>query len=103
MAKDMLDAIRAAEEECRQREAQAKTDAAAGLSEAGAKAKQLVFDREQKRLGECDAEIEKARSESERALAEARENALKGCDELTATAEKNRPSVVKNAADALLG
>ena len=39
MAKDMLEAIRAAEEECRQRETQAKTDAAEKLRQAKAESR----------------------------------------------------------------
>ena len=82
MAKDILDAIRAA---------QAKKDAAA-----------LIDKREQAAREKCEKSLEQARAEAEKALEEARASAGSQCADISATAEKNRGRVVRDAAEAIL-
>ena len=69
MAKDMLDAVYAAEEEFRRREGEAKKQADKTVADA-------------KKEAEADAKAE--------------------CKQIAQTAKKNRPSVIKKAAEALL-
>ncbi len=102
MAKDMLDAIRAAEEECRLREEQAKSDADELIEQAKRDAEALI--------AKSDAD---ALAENERALADAKlkcaeeerrtvQSSAEECERLRRLAEKNRPGVIRKAAEALL-
>lgn len=103
MAKDMLDAICAAEEECRKRESDAKKEAEQAVTQAKQDAARLILQREEKAHSDAEAELDKARAEGEKALAQAKADAEKECDRISALAEKKRPAVIQKAADALLG
>jgi F0F1-type ATP synthase membrane subunit b/b' len=102
MAKDILDAIRAAEEECGEREAQAKADAQERAAQAKKDAAALIDKREQAAREKCEKSLEQARAEAEKALEEARASAGSQCADISATAEKNRGRVVRDAAEAIL-
>ena len=71
MAKDMLDAIYNAEENCRQREANARAESAEKVEQTKADAKQVVLS--------------------------AKEKAQKDADILSQTADKNRKRVIDGA------
>ena len=95
MAKDMLDAIRAAEEECRLREEQAKSDADELIEQAKRDAEALIAKSDADAL--ADAKLKCAEEERRTVQSSAEE-----CERLRRLAEKNRPGVIRKAAEALL-
>lgn len=88
MAKDILDAIRAAEAECGAREAQAKTDAQQRNAQAKKDAAALMESREQAARDKCALSLAQTKKEAERELAEAHASARQQCAEISAHAEK---------------
>lgn len=103
MAKDMLDAIYAAEEESRRRESDAKTQAAQSVADAKKQAEALIAARVAKARQDADAELDGARRNSERRRLQADKDAQAECRAISEIAAKNRPSVIQKAADAILG
>lgn len=103
MAKDMLDAIYAAEESYRQRESEAKAQAAKSVSEAKQQADALISARVAKASQEADIRLADTKRQSEERLAQADADAQADCNAIAATAAKNRPTVIRHAADAILG
>lgn len=102
MAKDMLDAIRHAEEECRLREQQAKQQAAERIQVAKKNAEALLQRRGQESKEASELQLSMQRREGDELLKKAKLEAQAQCDELSRTAEGNRPEVIRNAAKALL-
>ena len=98
MAKDMLDAVYKAEEECRQREAEAKSKASQAEQQAKKDCAKLIKDAEAKANADAQALFEKAKQSGE---AEITVETL--CRKLSATAEKNRTKVITNAVNYLIG
>ena len=84
MAKDMLDAIYNAEEDCRQREANARAESAEKVEQTKADAKQVML-------------FEKTAKEGKKELEKASEKANLECDILSQTADKNRKRVIDGA------
>ncbi len=103
MAKDMLDAICAAEAEAKNSEINAKQTAAQMAAKAKRDAAELISKREKQAQAEAEKQLEKAKADGEAAAVNAAENAQKECDAISAAADKNRGAVIKKAADALLG
>lgn len=68
MAKDMLDAIYNAEEDCRQREANARAESAERVEQTKADAKQVVLSAKEKAQKDADMLFEKTAKESKKSL-----------------------------------
>lgn len=102
MAKDMLDAIYAAEEEFGRREDEAKTQSAQTVAQAKQDAKELIDRRVKKAEEDARAELDAARADGEKTLAQANAEAQTECEKISASAEKNRPAVIRKAAEAIL-
>lgn len=103
MAKDMLEAVFAAEEECKIRESKAKADAAEAEKRAVDAAKALIAKAENDAKAKAEAKLEQARLNGNAELAKARAEADIKCAAVAKTAEKNRTQVIKNAVGLLLG
>lgn len=98
MAKDMLDAIYNAEEDCRQREANARAESAERVEQTKADAKQVVLSAKEKAQKDADMLFEKTAKESKKELEKASEKANLECDILLSrTADKNRKRVIDGA------
>ena len=102
MAKDMLDAVYAAEEEFRRREAEAKKQADETVAGAKKEAEALINARVARANADAGAELAKAKAAGDRLAAQADADAKADCRQIAQAAEKNRPSVIKKAAEALL-
>ena len=94
MAKDMLDAIYNAEEDCRQREANARAER---VEQTKADAKQVVLSAKEKAQKDADMLFEKTVKEGKKELEKASEKANLECDILSRTADKNRKRVIDGA------
>lgn len=103
MAKDMLDAVYKAEEECRQREAEAKSKASQAEQQAKKDCAKLIKDAEAKANADAQALFGKAKQSGEAELQKALNDAEKKCSAISATAEKNRTKVITNAVNYLIG
>ena len=68
MAKDMLDAIYNAEEDCRQREANARAESAERVEQTKADAKQVVLSAKEKAQKDADMLFEKTAKEGKKEL-----------------------------------
>ena len=101
MAKDMLDAVYAAEEEFRRREGEAKKQADKTVADAKKEAEALINARMAKANADADAELAKAKA-CDKLMQQAEADAKAECKQIAQTAKKNRPSVIKKAAEALL-
>lgn len=97
MAKDMLDAIYNAEEDCRQREANARAESAEKVEQTKADAKQVVLSAKEKAQKNADMLFEKTAKEGKKELENASEKANLECDILSRTADKNRKRVIDGA------
>lgn len=102
MAKDMLDAVYEAEEQCAKREADAKTAAAKKVEAAKQDALQAQNNSKQKALLGAEALYAKTRAEGENLLREALAEADLRCSELSKTAQKNRVRVTELAVKQLI-
>ena len=89
MAKDMLDAIYNAEEDCRQREANARAESAERVEQTKAA--------KEKAQKDADMLFEKTAKEGKKELEKASEKANLECDILSRTADKNRKRVIDGA------
>lgn len=67
MAKDMLDAIYNAEEDCRQREANARAESAEKVEQTKADAKQVVLSAKEKAQKDADMLLKRLRKRAKRA------------------------------------
>ena len=102
MAKDILDAIRQAEEDSGKRELEARESAKKKIDDAEAQAKQMIIDAQLKADAEAEKRYEAARIDGENELIKARSAAKTKCDLIESTAEKNRDRVVDDAVNFLL-
>lgn len=103
MAKDMLQAVFNAEEECRLRESNAKAEASKRIQQAKADAVQLIKDAENDANAKAQAILDNEKRAGEKALEKAKLDAKNECTIISDTAEKNRTKVIKNAVKYLIG
>lgn len=101
MAKDMLDAVFKAEEDCKQRQSEAKTQAENKIKQAKAEAKKLVDSLIVKGNEEAKTLFASAEKENDSQLKEASLLANKQCEQLSQIAEKNRKKVIVQAVNLL--
>ncbi len=102
MAKDMLDAVFEAEEQCAKREADAKS-AAARKSETAKRDAELLKDKaKQTALADAEALYAQARAEGEKELKNALDKASVQCGAMSETAQKNRSRVIELAVKQLV-
>lgn len=97
MAKDMLDAVYEAEQQCARRESDAKAAAAEKMQRAKEDAANLIEAARKKALEDAELLYEKARSDGKSELNGAVSSAGSRCDALARTAEKNRGRVIELA------
>lgn len=102
MAKDMLDAVCAAEEEAAKREEKATEQAAESAEKAKQDAAALINERKTAAEQKSKQEIDKAKAEFDKKSLEAKADAQKQCEEISALADKNRGAVIKKAAEMLV-
>ena len=102
MAKDILDALRQAEDDASAREKAAKESAQKKIDDAKAQAKQMIIDAEKDADKEAEKQYESARIEGDNELAKARNVAATKCDIIKSKADKNREGVVKKAVEFVL-
>ena len=102
MAKDMLDAVCAAEEEAAAREEKALETAAETAAQAKKDAAALIENRKKAAEQKSADELNKAKAELERQSIKARTEAENACGDISALADKNRESVIAKAAALLL-
>ena len=88
MAKDMLDAIYAAEEACRQRESEAKAKAEQSVAAARKEAEALIAARTRKAEEDAEAALAAAQANSEARLRQAKADAEAECRKIAADAAK---------------
>ena len=101
MAKDMLDAVRAAEEEAQAREEKAAELAAEKTARAKSDAAAMIGDRKKAAEQNAERELDEARARLDKKSEAAAAEAQKQCGEISALAEKNRGAVIKKAAELL--
>lgn len=94
MAKNMLEAVIDAEQQCAKREANAKTAAAQKAEKAKQDAAELLSKAKEKALANAEALYAQAKADGEGELQKAVRNANRQCNELSQTAEKNRSRVI---------
>lgn len=102
MAKDILDAIRQAEEDAKTRESQAKQSAQKRIEEAKAEAQSLIDNAELNSDKEAQKRYDAARIEGDNEMVKARESAADKCADIKKTADKNRAAVINNAIEYIL-
>lgn len=102
MAKEILDAIYNAEEECKTKETEAKTEAQARIKDAEIKAQKFIDDAEAKAKEEADELVAQAEKNGEDNFEKAKAAASGKCEIITQSAKKNRQTVIKQSIDALL-
>ena len=102
MAKDILDAIRQAEDDAKAREAQANDEAQKRIAETNAKAKQLIADAQAEEDKNAEKRYEIARADGDAELEKGKKTAESKCAEISQTADKNREGVIDKAVDFLL-
>ena len=102
MAKDILDAIRAAEDDSREREERAKADAQNRIEQTKKLAQSKIA--EAGALDAKDAErlCQQAAAESERLKAKSRRAADEKCESIHSVAEQRRGEVIEKTAALLL-
>lgn len=101
MAKDMIDAILQAEEECKQREAKAKSDAAVKNEQAHKDAQRLIDSAVAQAKAEAEELFAATDADGKKLLSKAKASAEAECSKISQTAEKNRKKVIKAVADML--
>lgn len=102
MAKDMLEAVFAAEEECKTRENDAKTKASNQKEQAKADAKKIIKEAEQKAYAKAEADFEQAKLDGKDMLGKAKQQAEMQCAVIADTADKNRTKVIDNVVKMIL-
>ncbi len=102
MAKDLLDAICAAEDEAKTREEKANELAAEKAKQANTDAAALIESRRKAAEQKASEKLEAAAAEFEQENKQAREDAEKQCEKVGGLADKNREAVIKHAAELLL-
>lgn len=102
MAKDILDAIRLAEDNARAREEEALSAAQESAVQTKKAAAKLIAQREKDAAHKAEEELKIAQTQGENELEKARQIAREQCGRISALADKNRESVIKNAVNAIL-
>lgn len=102
MAKDMLEAVFAAEEECKARENDAKTKASKQKEQAKTDAKRIIREAEQKAYAKAEADFEQARLDGKDMLGKAKQQAEMQCAVIADTADRNRTKVIDNVVSMIL-
>lgn len=103
MAKDMLEAVYEAEQQCSKREADAKADAAKRIEQARQDAADLISKSKQKALSNAEGLYAKEKNNGELEFKSAVRAAEQQCAELSQTAEKNRSRVIDLVIKQLVG
>lgn len=103
MAKNMLDAVYKAEENCKQREAEARLTATQAENQVKKDCARLINETEAKANATAQTLFEKAKQNGEAEIEKALKNAEIKCAEISETAEKNRTTVIKHAVNYLIG
>ncbi|MCQ2514161.1 MAG: hypothetical protein MJ089_03590 [Ruminococcus sp.] len=96
MAKDMLNAIFNAENECKKRESEAKAQAQLKQEKAHNDAVELVRSAKLEAENNAQKLYKAVESENQKELEHAKRDAEKRCNVLSNTAEKSRSKVIKN-------
>lgn len=102
MAKDILDAVRLAEEESKNRENDAKKAAQKKLESAKKDAQALIKNADAEFSQENEKLFSEARSEGERIRQKAEQAAADKCSDIHKVAQRNRENVIGNAINAIL-
>ncbi len=102
MAKEILNAIYNAEEECKARENDANLKAQEQIDKAKKDADELIKKAENNALNEADELLDKARLDSDKELENAKKEASEKCLLISETASKNRENVINLAVNMLL-
>ena len=102
MARDILEAIKSAEEECKIRELYAKKSAQEKIISAEAEAKRLIAEAAQNAEREAQSRYESAKADGDKELNKARQASDNKCAQIHKFAEINRQSVIENAVKYLL-
>ncbi len=102
MAKEILDAIYNAEEECKAREAEAEKAAEEKIDAAKKQAEELIKNAQAEAEKNSEARIESIKAEAEAIYNKAQNAADSKSSLISSTAEKNRADVIKQSVEALL-
>lgn len=102
MAKEILDAIYNAEEECKTREAEAEKAADEKIEVAKKQAEELIKNAEAEAERNSTVRIESIKSEAEAIYNKAQNAADSKSSLISSIAEKNRADVIKQSVEALL-
>lgn len=102
MAQDMLNAIYNAEEECKQRELQANSDAQKKAEQTKKDVAALIENAKITANNEASALFDSVKAESEKQLEKAKAEAKLQCDAISAVAQNNRQTVIKSAVGQLI-
>ncbi len=101
MAKDMMNAIFEAEEECKARETQAKAQAAQDVDDAKAKANMLIDEAKAQAQTEARQLFDKLKKEGAMELDQSIKVAEIHCAEISKRAEQNRSKVINAVVEKL--
>lgn len=103
MAKDFLDSIRAAEDDSRQREEQAKADAQNRIEQSKKMAQSKISEADMLNARDVERLYQMAAAESERLKAKSKTAAVEKCESIHSVAEQRRDGVIDKAVELLLG
>ena len=101
MAKDMLDAVLNAENDCKAREAEAKAKAEQAVVQAEKDCERLIAISRAEAEKKAKEMFEKAKADGIKELEEAEALAEVKCNKISKNAEKNRSDVIKKAVNYL--
>lgn len=101
MAKDMMNSIFEAEEECKAREAQAKAQAAQDVENAKAKANMLIDEAKAQSQTEARQLFDRLKKEGAKELDQSMKAAEVRCAEISKRAEQNRSKVINAVVEKL--
>ena len=102
MAKDMLVAVLKAENDWKEREADAKAKAEQAVVQAKKDCEKLIQNAKAEAETKAQAMFEKAKADGKKVLDEANALSEIKCKKISETAEKNRSDVFKNAVNYLI-
>ena len=102
MAKDILDAIRQAEEDAKNRESEAKLAAQKKIENTMAQAQQMINDAELNFEKEAQKRYESARIDGDNEMLKAKNAADGKCGQIQKIADSNREAVVEKAVEFIL-
>ncbi len=103
MAKDMLNAVLEAENECKLRVSDAKSRADMKITDAKKQAQKMIETAVANAQDNAQKAFDKVNSDAAIELKAAAALADEKCSRISQTAEKNRTKVIKNAVDFLIG